>query len=266
MKSKLNPYRDDIIDRYCNQRQGLKTISKYYHCDKKTLKNFLVKNGIKIRELNHVPYSFDEGYFDCINSSNKAYILGMLYADGANVKQYNAVKLSLASEDRAILEKIREEMKVEKPLLFYERSKRNSKWKDVYELKIYSKHICEQLEILGCTPRKSLTLTFPNFLSDDLMPHFIRGYFDGDGCICISKSHIISSFVSSTDFCIGLHNYLQKIGIACKLCTLKTNEHTSRIIISKKSEIKKLMNYMYKDADLYMDRKHNTFLNIFGAN
>ena len=40
---------------------------------------------------------------------------------------------------------------------------------------------------LGCIPNKSLTLTFPDFINDELLPHFIRGYFDGDGCIWNGK-------------------------------------------------------------------------------
>ena len=40
---------------------------------------------------------------------------------------------------------------------------------------------------MNCTQNKSLTLQFPNFISDELMPHFIRGLFDGDGCIWNGK-------------------------------------------------------------------------------
>lgn len=53
-----------------------------------------------------------------------------------------------------------------------------------------NKHLWQTLNKYGCTPNKSLTLKFPNeniFKSKDLIRHFIRGYFDGDGCISYNK-------------------------------------------------------------------------------
>lgn len=40
---------------------------------------------------------------------------------------------------------------------------------------------------LGCIPQKSLTLTFPTCLPENLMASFILGYFDGDGCVWNGK-------------------------------------------------------------------------------
>lgn len=55
---------------------------------------------------------------------------------------------------------------------------------------ITNKHLWEILNSYGCTPRKSLTLQFPEkevFNSPNLVRHFIRGYWDGDGCISYDK-------------------------------------------------------------------------------
>jgi len=49
-------------------------------------------------------YSLNENYFDEIDTSNKAYILGFLYADGYNNRINNTVVLSLFKQDREILE------------------------------------------------------------------------------------------------------------------------------------------------------------------
>ncbi len=43
--------------------------------------------------------------------------------------------------------------------------------------------MCNDLIGHGATIRKSLTLTFPTHLDEKLIKHFLRGYFDGDGCI-----------------------------------------------------------------------------------
>jgi len=56
-----------------------------------------------------------------------------------------------------------------------------------------SKHLWKTLNSYGCTPRKSLTLKFPNkniFKNENLIYDFIRGYFDGDGWITYrNQSH-----------------------------------------------------------------------------
>ena len=53
----------------------------------------------------------------------------------------------------------------------------------------------------GCVPNKSLILTFPNKyqVPKNLINHFIRGYFDGDGSIYeYSKTHAGSiSFIGT---------------------------------------------------------------------
>lgn len=54
-------------------------------------------------------------------------------------------------------------------------------------LAMASKHMCESLEKWGLTQNKTFTITFPDFLKEDLISHFVRGYFDGDGCACISR-------------------------------------------------------------------------------
>ena len=51
-----------------------------------------------------------------------------------------------------------------------------------YRIDLKSKQMFEDLQRLGVEPNKSLTCTFPN-INKDLMPHFIRGLFDGDGCV-----------------------------------------------------------------------------------
>lgn len=52
--------------------------------------------------------------------------------------------------------------------------------------------MCKDLTNLGCFRNKSLTCTFPTFLNASLIRHFIRGYFDGDGCVWIGKRKVMT--------------------------------------------------------------------------
>lgn len=122
------------------------------------------------------------------------------------------ISLSLQEKDRDILEKLRIDAGSNKPLRFIssERKRNNGEgynYKDKYALTVCNKHWCERLSELGCVPNKSLVLKFPDYLSDEMLPHFIRGYFDGDGCIVNAKSgnHNIN-LTSTKDFCISVQN------------------------------------------------------------
>lgn len=79
---------------------------------------------------------------------------------------------------------------------------------------IVNKHLWEVLNSYGCTPKKSLTLTFPSekiFQHDTLVFPFIRGYFDGDGGLCVCKrSHKLKASF------LGTQNFLQEIQIYLK--------------------------------------------------
>ena len=54
-------------------------------------------------------YTLDEKYFDKIDSQNKAYILGFIYADGSINK--GCLNITLSNKDVEILEFIKDELK-----------------------------------------------------------------------------------------------------------------------------------------------------------
>lgn len=82
---------------------------------------------------------------------------------------------------------------------------------DSYRWSMTSEHTCNTLSKYGCTPKKSLTLKFPEksiFKSEDLIRHFIRGYWDGDGCVSFTyKTHAIN-VLGTKEFLLSLKEYL----------------------------------------------------------
>lgn len=54
-------------------------------------------------------------------------------------------------------------------------------------LRFSSVDMCRDLFNLGIPKNKSVSIKFPTFLNEDLIHHFIRGYFDGNGCIWSGK-------------------------------------------------------------------------------
>ncbi len=64
----------------------------------------------------------------------------------------------------------------------------------------------ESLMHLGCIPNKSKYLKWPAIIPQELLSHFARGYFDGDGCLAIGKSGTIVQIAGTQHFCEGLRN------------------------------------------------------------
>ena len=56
------------------------------------------------------------------------------------------------------------------------------KERTTHRLAIHNNTITDWLISKGCTPRKSLTLQYPK-IPDEYLPDFLRGCWDGDGCI-----------------------------------------------------------------------------------
>lgn len=235
----------------------------------------------------------NETYFEKIDTEEKAYILGFIYSDGCIYVHPNtwALTFSQLEHDKDILLRIKKEMKSDYPLL--EQKQENGK--KVIKFYAYSKKIFDDLVKLGVTPRKSLTLKFPkSIMNDNLMRHFIRGYFDGDGCVWNGKRkkmlvkdkttktgyrikvvhNVKFHFTGNSDFISELQKYLvKKIGIRqTKLNFAKakdTNSKTSANVCSMeycgRGNIRKLYEYMYKESTIYGSRKFQIFNEILCA-
>ncbi|MEK7665219.1 MAG: LAGLIDADG family homing endonuclease [Patescibacteria group bacterium] len=143
----------------------------------------------------HNRYKFKIDFFEKW-TPKMAYILGFLYADGdiEDVRRSSRTQyITFASIDKEILEVIKNAMGSEHNINYRAPRKvtySNGKTYEssgIYRLRIGSKKMFDDLIKLGLTPRKSLTIIFPNNIPDNCFRHFIRGYFDGDGCVTIKK-------------------------------------------------------------------------------
>ena len=111
-------------------------------------------------------------------SPDMAYVLGLITADGCLIKHKNGHRsLDITLKDKRLLEDIKKLLNSEHKI---------GKKTRGYRLQIKNKTLYNDLYSLGLTPRKSKTIRFPavppKYLSD-----FVRGYFDGDGSVCVWK-------------------------------------------------------------------------------
>lgn len=243
-------------------------------------------------------HTYNENYFDIIDTPQKAYFLGLMYADGAiwhidkigkygNILHEYYMSINLQEEDRPILELFRKELQWTHELWFISRSSKNENWLDQYKINLSGTKIHHDLEKHGCVEKKSLILQFPTTVPEEFMSHFIRGYFDGDGCIWCGKrkfmkfksrpkGRIIQNvkfhFTGCIDFISKLENYLnEKIGLSIVKInrTHSRPEQSDRVCMleySGRKNIKKFYDYIYKDCEeFYIPRKKEKFEEIICA-
>lgn len=223
-----------------------------------TLSKYFKLMGVEVINKQNRP-KFNIHIFDEIDTEEKAYWLGFIFADGyigstpirGDKKSIYNFELSLQKSDSKHLEKFKEFISFEKDVTI-----------DSYRCRIMvaNKHFWTTLNNLGCTPRKSLTLSFPENLSEHLIKHFIRGYFDGDGCI---SRHIHVHTVSPNISLLGTPEFLSKIkeitNIECDfLQDKRRTEQTLAMQFNKENGIK-FINYLYSDATIYLDRKYKLY-------
>lgn len=271
---------EDIKKKYLEENMSSQEIADFYKVKRHRINYLLEKHGIqKSFSEARREYKLDEHFFDEIDTPNKAYILGFFYADGYNNSINNSMYLSLKDTDEDILQDIKRYIGTDRPL-FHFIGKRNDGSPDrkMVSLIMSSKHMCEMFAKYGCPTAKTFALKFPDFLREDLYSHFIRGYFDGDGCASIVKENDFKkkrartrlniTMVSSAEFCYGLQNFLKnKCDINFNVNKISGHKEENRIIRSgSNQETKKFMDYIYRDADLYMKRKHNKFVEYFNKN
>jgi hypothetical protein len=226
----------------------------------------LKRRDIARRDRSHArrEYDVDDQFFDEINTQEKAYFLGFLFADGYNLETRNAVSISLAEPDRRILEEMNALVQPDKPLQYV---KYKGKRQNQYRLTMQNKRISRRLSELGCHQRKSYDLSFPVCVSESLMPHFVRGYFDGDGSIILPRrrSNVSVSFVGSVTFISGLRSYLAD---KCHLSMVKmasrfeSEPRVVQIAYCGVNNVIRLRDMMYKDARILLRRKFEKFQTI----
>lgn len=244
-----------------NNNISLTQLCKKYKCSHKKASRLLKEAGVNVYNR-HNELKFDNTVFDNINSEEKAYWLGFLYADGCVTG--NKLEISLKESDKEHLYKLCDFVKCSHDKVKINKTNHDGCFR--CRLTLINKHFANQLISLGCTERKSLTLTFPDisiFSDKKLVRHFIRGYFDGDGCISYAdKTH--------TKPCISVLGTEQM----CSSIVENTLKFPNKLYGSnKKDDIVKsysvsganaltFMYILYYNSNIYLDRKYQRFLDF----
>lgn len=208
---------------------------------------------MKRKEYNH-------SYFESIDTEDKAYFLGFLYADGSIVtNKRNSLYLKIHPKDEHILKDfikcIDGEMKIWK-----------QKNRDICQISISGKKIIQDLIRHGLHQNKTFSLKYPD-IPIGIERHFIRGYFDGDGCIRIKKDKRDGKEIGDMRFVGGSIEMLNSINERMNFLfgTKKNSLYGPKdknykfLGWSSMTDIENIYDGFYEDSNFYLHRKKETF-------
>lgn len=230
-------------------------------------------DGIQIKaermHLKKFPYTCNYKFFSNIDTEEKAYWLGFLTADGWITKNFKSGSASTGVElQYGDIEHLRKFNKsIDGNYRITDRWRKcnlssSDKLNHICKLRIYSKIMHDDLVNLGFTYTKSFDCFMPE-LREDLVRHYMRGYFDGNGCFSVSNNHLsVSVCTASKQIAEDFVNKLNNIGIDMRLYSYinENNVVIYRPGFSKVSEKLKFLDYIYDNCNIYLDRKYKKYL------
>jgi intein-encoded DNA endonuclease-like protein len=240
----------NLLQEWLKTKKHIKKTAIVFNTDPGKLSKYIVAQG-------HNLLTFNPHVFNKINTEEQAYWLGFLFADGNIDENRNALELSLQISDKEHLEKFYKFLDCQRDVKTDSYRCRTS---------LTHKDLIKDLVNIGCTSRKSLSIQFP-ILPKKLRKHFIRGYFDGDGSITKSlKSDIL---YTSVNIASGSQEFVKEIVSIfneetksnCKQTGHKSKSSNIHLVCLKNTLCKSFLNWLYKDANIYMQRKYERYLN-----
>ena len=237
-----------------------------YDCTLVNLNSFIKRHKItKVYDYRLNNYS-DINYFNKINTSKKAYILGFIAADGCVTNK--EIKISLHSKDTEILEKFIFEIGLKnKEVKHYSvKNSFNQRLTPISTLSFGVKEMITDLQNLGFDNRKTVSLKFPD-IEEQYYLDFIRGYCDGDGSFTRDKNNKYTFSLEGTELFLNfIKEYLSltyNVKFNTKLYKRYDTENCCYTLkASGKNNVIKILDLLYKNSNLYLERKYNKYLNI----
>ena len=234
-------------------------------------------------------YKINKHYFDIIDTEDKAYWLGFLWCDGYVIKrdkyynncrkiEYN-IKLSLSPQDENHLKKFKKCIDSNHPIHTY-KCNGFSGIGETVEKRVFitNKHMGEMLQKKYQLIPHREKCEFVNEIPNSLKKHFIRGVLDADGSFCdyhtVDKGYNIykinvqfNTYERLLEF---IEKYFYDIGLSNTKMYKKYKRHNGvnkdgycrTLTYTGKIQATNILNHLYKDSTMYLDRKYKKYEDI----
>lgn len=265
---------NDIVSKYNNGMSSIK-IGELYKTPASNICSLLKRRGnVKLRSnaLNNRKYNCNHDFFDEINTEEKAYWLGFLYADGyvSSAGDYNEGRLglSLGIKDYNHLEKFSKSFSSEYPIKTYKTGEAAYvPGREYCRVCLSSKKLYEAAIRHGVFEHKT-SIVKPPDIEKRFNPSFIRGYFDGDGC---HTNYLHQGRRTDSIKIVGTRELLEWIESDVQENTdIERGHYFKRkpeqtVFSLEFSAIKKsflFLDYIYNDASIYLNRKYESYIDL----
>lgn len=266
--------KEDVRLAYSIYEKGYssKYVANIFNVDLKTILRGFRRHGYEVRsnKVNSRRFHINnENYFKNIDTEDKSYWLGLIYADGyISIKKYNQKMfgISLTERDIDILHKLNKCLDSSYPIRIYKPTNSYYNSKNYGRLLVTSEIIVDDLIRHGVMESKTNILKRPK-IEYNLIRHFIRGYLDGDGSIKISNNNkgrkeFTVSFTGTDDILLYIANYLKDNNLVNrinKLSKRKEGQIVSNIDYGGNIQAQRILDHLYINSDLYIERKYKRY-------
>lgn len=265
-KKLLNKY-EMLYQEFTLSEEGLASFCRRNKISAENLRQYIedrVENDEKV--IKKDKYEVNTNAFSRIDSEEKAYWLGFLYADGYNSGKY--VQLTITKYDYNHMKKYRTFLKSNHPIHY--RSVDNT-----VNITISDSNMANSLSVAGCVRGKTYCSSFPGrkTLPKVFVRDFVRGYFDGDGCIYkmlyVNRTRIntqerqipkVQFTIKSERFADGLIEAIKAMcGVEFKKYRYKTIDRLD-VYLQGQVEIRTFLDCIYKESSVFLTRKYKQYL------
>lgn len=227
-----------------NEGKSKNEIAEIIGVNRRAVLDYEKKTGIKTVKLVRKP-NFNYHYFDEIDTEEKAYILGFIFADGYFESNERCLTFNINKRDIDLFDKIRDE-------LLFKGEYAKSSTKNCIRLHLSSIHTVSALKKHGLSRNKTHKLKMP-VLREDLYKHFLRGYFDGDGHVGKRQCTLV---IGSKDFLDGFLSFMQS-KFNNKIYFQKMNKYY-RVQFNRRDH--NIIDWLYEGANISLDRKMKSYV------
>lgn len=252
---------EKVMEAYKNN-VSMRQIEQDFEVTRGTVSKFLEEKGIKTTKGNHYrKYNHNEDFFETIDTEEKAYWLGFMYADGwiqnnENRHGQDHFGISLSTTDRDHLQKFLNSLNATNPIRDYKDG--------MSKVELTSQKTVNDLIKHGCFKQKTFILEPPKTVPENFLSHFIRGFFDGDGSIIKSGGKFYEQY----------HRYRFSVSFSCMEnigrwlkdyfgfgSVIKDNRKVASYsyTIGGNEVLEEFYHKLYDNANIYMDRKYERF-------
>lgn len=252
---------EKVINYYSVDRLSSNKIANMLHINVKTVFAILKRNDINVRSISEAKmiYTCNDNYFNQIDNEDKAYWLGVLFADGSiSKKASNSGQIFLSSKDKHWVKMFLDSI-ASTNTLNIEYHKKFKKY--IYKAQITSKQMFNDLSEKGCVENKTKIIIFPE-ITTSLEHHFIRGFFDGDGTVGVYKNTNKTNWkILKSGFCCACEEFIKTLSTKLPIKNNTVTKRNENMFILQYSQFDSMLlyNYLYNDATIYLDRKKDIF-------